>query len=133
MFKVSTILEEFEKFTPEIMANLENFEQLPSVSIDYAVMERSDRIRVIPVDFKWSDLGSWEALYDVLNKDENNNAIEGDVIALKTENSLVYSTSRVVATIGLKDVIVVETEDAVLVCNKEDSQDVKRVYERLKK
>ena len=132
MFKLSTILEEMKKFTPEILANINNYEKLPSISIDYAVIEKSDKLTVIPVDFGWSDLGSWDSVYDVLHKDKNKNAINGDVIALNTQNSLIYSTSKKIATYGVKDIIVVETEDGVLVCRREDSQHVKEIVERLK-
>ncbi len=129
MFKLSTILEEMNKHTPEIVANIDNYKKLPSISIDYGVMEKSDKLTVIPLDCGWSDLGSWEAVYNVLEKDKNNNSLKGDVTALKTENSLVYSTSRKVAAIGLKDIIVVETEDAVLVCHRNNAQDVRHIVE----
>jgi len=133
MFKLSTFLEEMKKFNPEILDNIDNYEKLPSISIDYAVMEKSDKLTVIPVDFGWNDLGSWDSVYEVLDKDKDRNAIKGDVIALKTKNSLIYSTSKKIATFGVKDIIVVETDDGVLVCRKEDSQHVKEIVERLKK
>ncbi len=133
MFKLSTILGEMKKFTPEILANLDNYENLPSISIDYAVMEKTDKLTVVPVDCGWSDLGSWDAVYEVLDKDKDKNSLKGDVIAINTQDSLVYGTSRTVATVGVKDVIVVETEDGVLVCHREHSQQVKNVVERLKR
>lgn len=133
MFKLSTILEEMEKYTSEILANLDKYEKLPSISIDYAVMEKTDKLMVVPVDCGWNDLGSWDAVYDVMEKDKEKNAFKGDAIALKTENTLVYSTSKKVAVIGVKDIIVVETDDAVLVCHRENSQDVKQIVERIKK
>lgn len=130
MFKLSTITEELEKFVPEILRDIDDYEKLPSISIDYAVMEKSSKISVIPVDCGWSDLGSWEAVYDVLEKDNEKNAVKGDVITLNTKDSLIYSTSRTVATIGVRNIVVVETPDAVLVCNKDDSQAVKMVLNR---
>lgn len=132
MFKLSTILEEMKKHTPEILENIDEYEKLPSISIDYAVMEKTDKLTVLPLDCGWNDLGSWDAVYEVLDKDKENNALKGDVIALNTENSLIFSSSKKVAAIGVKDIIVVETEDAVLICQRENSQDVKKVVEKEK-
>ncbi len=145
IFSLSTILEEFEKKEPEIQHKIreinfkdkasyrEIYGKLPSISIDYAIMEKSDRIILIPAEFDWSDLGSWEAIYEISPKDHHNNVVKGDVISINCENSLIYSSSRCISTVGLTDMIVVETDDAVLVCNRKDSQKVKEVFERLKK
>ena len=145
MAKVSVLLEEFQKYAPEIFSNLKNlnfkdsltikygiFEDMPSVSIDYAIMEKSDKIALCPLKSDWSDLGSWQSLYDVSDKDNDGNVFEGHVIADDVENSFIYSDKKVIAAIGLKDVILVNTEDAILACNKEDSQAVKKVFEKLK-
>ena len=145
MAKVSVLLSEFEKYTPEIYKNLEKlkfaetnsikygvFEDMPSISIDYAIMEKSNKITLCPLQSDWSDLGSWQSLYDVSNKDDKGNVFEGHVISDGVENSFIYSDKKVVAAIGLKDVILVNTEDAILACNKEDSQAVKKVFEKLK-
>jgi len=132
MFKLSTILEEMEKYTPEILSSIDHYENLPSISIDYAVMEKTGKLTVVPVDCGWNDFGSWDAVYSVLDKDKDNNALKGDVLTYNTKNSLVYSTSRKVATVGIKDILVVETDDAVLVCHKDHAQDVKEIVEQLR-
>lgn len=132
MFKLSTILGEMKKLTPEILANIDKYDKLPSISIDYAIMEKTDKLLVVPMDCGWSDLGSWDAVYDVMEKDKEKNAVKGDAIVLKSQNTLVYSGSRKVAAIGVKDIIIVETEDAVLVCHRENSQDVKQIVEQIK-
>lgn len=99
---------------------------MPDISIDYAVMENSKKLALIPLETDWKDVGSWEAVYDVSEKDENNNYIMGNVLDLESKDSLVYSTSKLITTIGLKDTVVVETEDAVLVCDRSRAQDVKK-------
>ncbi len=144
MFSLSTIMEEFEKRAPEIINKIreidfenpdscrEIYEQLPSISIDYAIMEKSDKIVLIPAEFDWNDLGSWEAIYGVSGKDNRANAIKGDVIDINCQNSLIYSSSRCVSAIGVSDMIIVETPDAVLACNRKDSQKVKEAFDALK-
>ena len=94
-------------------------------------MEKSDKIALISVDCGWNDLGSWEAIYDVMEKDNNKNFIKGNVIAVNTEGSYIYSTSRLVSAIGVKNLVIIETEDAVLVCDKSRTQDVKTVFDKL--
>ena len=146
MAKVSILLEEFEKYAPEIYENLSKldfnssntipygvFENMPSVSIDYAIMEKSDKISLCKLLSDWSDLGSWQSLYDTSKKDDNGNVLEGNIIADDVKNSLIYSDKKVVAAIGIEDVILVNTEDAILACKKNDSQAVKKVFEKLKK
>lgn len=145
MFKASVILEELELYTPDIMAGLNNidlsanfiskedYQVIPSISIDYAVMEKSDKIALIPVDCGWNDLGSWEAICDVMKKDEKNNFIKGNVITVDTEDSYIYSSSRLVSAIGIKNKIIVETDDSILICDKSKTQDVKNIFEKLKK
>jgi len=109
------------------------FADAPNDSIDYAVMEKTSRAAVVPVTCGWSDIGSWDALWLAAEKDANGNHLEGDVIALDTEGSLVRSHDRhLVAIIGLEDVVVVTTPDATLVTNRDASQEVKRVVEQLK-
>jgi mannose-1-phosphate guanylyltransferase/mannose-6-phosphate isomerase len=96
-------------------------------------MEKTDRAAVIPSNIGWSDVGSWTALDDVSDRDAAGNVITGNVIDIGSTNSILYAEKRLVATIGLKDVVVVDTPDAVLVCSKERAQDVKKVVEELKK
>jgi len=108
------------------------FLNCPSDSIDYAVMEKSDDVAMIPLQAGWSDVGSWSALQDVLPSDDNGNTLEGDVLAHACADSMVLAASRLVGVVGLKEVIVVETKDSVLVVNKHQSQDVKELVDQLK-
>lgn len=110
----------------------ETWPQMPRLSIDYAVMEHAQEMAVIPVEMGWSDIGSWASLYDVLERNGNNNVLRGNAhIALDTTNSLIVS-ERLVATIGVDDLVIVDSEDALLVCKRERSQDVRRVVDHLK-
>ncbi len=108
-------------------------EHCPSESIDYALMEKTDKAVVVAADLGWSDIGSWQALYEVLDKDENGNVSQGDVMLEDTKNSLVRAEDLMVAAVGLEDTLVVETADAVLVAPLSRSQDVKKVVDKLKK
>ena len=109
------------------------YKKLPSISIDHGVMERSSRAAVIPVTFTWSDVGNWSSLEEVSLLDASNNVMSGKVVDVGSRNSVLYADQRVVATIGLTDMIVVDTADATLVCPKSRAQDVKQVVEILKK
>lgn len=116
-------------------ANL--FIACPSDSIDYAVMEKAagikgSRVAVVPFSAGWSDLGAWTALYDINEGDLNGNVLRGDVLAHDTRNSLLFSAHRLVASVGLEDIIVIETADAVLVMHKDHAQNVKQIVQRLK-
>jgi mannose-1-phosphate guanylyltransferase/mannose-6-phosphate isomerase len=106
--------------------------RLPSVSIDNGVMERSSRAAVIPVMFRWSDVGNWSSLEEVTRRDAEGNVVSGRVVDLGSHNSVLYADRRVVATIGLSDMVVVDTPDATLICPKDRAQDVKQVVEILK-
>lgn len=146
MFKASTMIKEIEKLAPEIAKISHNvdftkssdipfveFDKMPGISIDYAVMEKSDKIALLKLESDWNDLGSWQSIYDVSQKDENNNVFVGHVIDHDSKNSFVYASSKLVTTIGLEDTVIVETEDAILACKKDRTQDVKKIYETLKK
>jgi len=151
LMKASIWLEEIEKHQPEIAKQCrgavaegaadsdffrvkkEIFESCPSDSIDYAVMEKTDRAAVIPLDAGWSDIGAWSSLWEVTAQDARGNVQQGDIKTHNTSNSLLISQHRLVAAVGLTNVIVVETPDAVLVMNKESSQDVKEIVSQLKK
>ncbi len=109
------------------------YRRLPPVSIDTAVMERSSRAAMIPVDFAWSDVGNWSSLEEVAPRDPAGNVVSGNVVDVGSRNSILYADRRVVATIGLSDMVVVDTPDATLICPKARSQDVRQVVERLKK
>ncbi len=110
----------------------EAFEACPSNSIDYAVMEKTEHGMVVPMDVGWNDVGSWAALHDVRPHDEQGNTTSGDVVALDCEGSFIQANHRLVTAAGLRDMVVVETEDAVLVIPKDRSQDVKTIVGRLK-
>lgn len=146
MAKVSTLLEEFAHYQKEIFDNLSKlnykesitikygvFEDMPSISFDYAIMEKSSKIVLCKLQSDWSDLGSWQSLYDVTEKDSNGNVLEGNAIVEDVKNSFIYTDKKIVAAIGLEDVILVNTEDAVLACKADYSQQVKNVFEKLKK
>ncbi|MCC5832226.1 MAG: cupin domain-containing protein [Chlamydiales bacterium] len=108
------------------------FSEMPDLSIDYAIMEKSRRVSMVPLDLSWSDIGAWENVYEFLEKDSSQNAIRGDVVAVDTKNSLIYAENRLVSTIGLDNILVIETDDAVLVAHREASQQVKEIVGKLK-
>ena len=108
------------------------FEACPSDSVDYAVMEHTHRAAVVPADMAWNDIGAWSALWDVAEKDSENNAIRGDVMLENARNNFVRAETRMVAMLGVSDLVVVETADVVLVAQKDQVQDVKKLVDRLK-
>ena len=117
--------------------NKDDFEQCPSDSIDYAVMEKLSsenkfKSVVVPLDAGWSDVGAWSSLWEVSNQDDNGNAIKGDVYTFDSQNNLITAESRFVATVGVENHIIVETADAVMIAHKDKSQDVKRIVNWLK-
>ena len=149
MFKASRYLEELRKFSPDIFNACQQaleqtstdmdfvrpdaaaFAACPSDSIDYAVMEKTTDAVVVPLDAGWSDVGSWSSIWEVSPKDSSNNRVHGDIMAVDTQNSLLFSESRLVATVGITDMVVVETRDAVLVAHKDRVQDVKAIVQKL--
>ena len=146
MFKPSVLLEEASKYAPEIYSKLSNFdfessdeipyiefEKMPSISIDYAIMEKSNKIALVELQSDWNDLGSWKSVYDTGEKDNDGNVKIGHVLNEGCKNSLIYSSSKLVAAIGLEDTVIVETEDAILACKSDRTQDVKKVFDTLKK
>jgi len=150
VFKASAYLKELTAQTPRIAeamakatanasadldftrVNAAAFKSSPSDSIDYAVMEHTNDALVVPLDAGWSDIGSWDALWQISEKDEHNNTLVGDAVVHGVEGSLVWSESRLVSVVGLKDVIVVETADAVMVASQDQAQDVKSIVNQLK-
>lgn len=116
-----------------IRINAEIFSQCRSDSIDYAVMEKTQDAVVIPLDAAWSDVGSWSALWDIQNKDEHGNVLHGDVISIDSKNSYCHSNNKLVSLLGVENIIVIETKDAVLVADKSKVQDIKKIVESLKK
>lgn len=150
MFRASRYLEELQRFRPEIYAAVEKavalgrwedeaflgdgaaFKACPEDSIDYAVMENTDRAAVIPLAAEWTDVGSWQAVWEVLPRDERGNALQGDAIVLDSTDCLVQSQSRAVALLGVQDLVVVETRDAVLITSRQQAQRVKDMVQALK-
>jgi len=139
-FTIETMIEELRLCAPEIYqlfnhpleAMIANFHKMSDISIDYAVMEKSKKVVAIPMDIYWSDIGSWDSLYDVLEKDEKGNVILGNVLTKETENSLIIGNKRLIATVDLKDLIIVETDDALLIAKRGSAQKVKHIVEELK-
>jgi mannose-1-phosphate guanylyltransferase len=150
VWKVSAILNEIKEHLPEIYSNIVSvetlwetpkvkeaiasaYEKIKSVSIDYGVMEKSDNVLTLKGDFDWNDIGSWSAIHDISKKDEDSNEMRGDVISVDSKDVLVYSPKKLTAVVGLRDVIVVETDDALLVCAMDKAQDVRKVVDILEK
>ncbi|MEW6001567.1 MAG: mannose-1-phosphate guanylyltransferase/mannose-6-phosphate isomerase [Nitrospirota bacterium] len=140
VFSVGTMEREIKRHIPEIseLSNdkyekmLANFQQMPNISIDYAVLEHSNRVTTIPVDLYWNDIGSWDSLYEILERDENGNVKVGDVFDLKTKDTIIIGSKRIISTIGLKDILIIETPDAMLVARRGDAQMVKEVVKELR-
>ena len=139
--QASLFVAEFAAHAPQIgvamqqpLAEMvEGFAELPNISIDYAIAEKSDKVAVVPLSADWNDIGSWDAIYDVMKKDGDGNALDGDILPVKCKNSLFMGKSRLIAGVGLEDVLVVETDDVIVVAQRGASQDVKTVVESLKK
>jgi mannose-1-phosphate guanylyltransferase len=117
---------------PAIALDAEAFGKCPSISIDYAVMEKTDRAAVTPIGVPWADVGSWSELWRLGPRDGQGNFLMGDALVIDAEDSLVWAGSRTVGVIGVKDLVVVETETAVLVLPRDRAQDVKLLVERIK-
>ena len=140
-FSVKSFLEELDQYESTISQltelpvdeMLKQFDEMPNISIDYAIAERSNRVVTVPLATSWNDIGSWDAIYEVLEKDQNGNAVDGDCLLLDSKNSLVLGHSRLIAGIGLEDLLVVETDDVILVAQKGESQKVKDVVAELKR
>lgn len=111
---------------------VEKFVDMPNISIDYAIAERSKNVVMLPLTCYWSDIGSWDAIYDILPKDELGNALQGDCLTVDCKNSLLMGRNRLIAGIGLEDLLLVETDDVIVVAKKGDSQKVKTVVDKLK-
>jgi len=150
LFRAHRYIEELERLCPDILdacrdalelgqkdldflrLDVDKFTSCPSESIDYAIMEKTDSAVVVPLDAGWSDIGSWSALWEIDDKDTNNNAIHGDVMLFNTQDSLVHAESRLVTTVGIDNLVVIETKDAVLVADKEQVQNIKQIVESLR-
>ena len=150
VFRADVLLEETARYAPDVLPaarealakskrdldfirlDAENFARAPSISIDYAVMERTNRAVLVPGTFGWNDVGSWSSLWDIQKKDKSGNVLHGDVVVHDTKNSFVRSEKRLTALVGVRDLVVVVTKDAVLVADKARAQDVKAIVDKLK-
>lgn len=151
LFDANVWLEELEKYSPDIVSacarsydkgqadadffrpDAIEFAKTPSDSIDYAVMEKTDRAVVVPLDAGWNDIGSWGALHDACAQDDKGNSVSGDVIAVDCHRSYIHSESRLVTAVGIEDLVIVEEKDAVLIANRGKSEEVKQVVEALER
>ena len=149
MFKASSLISELELFSPDILSScrqaldkgqqdldfirLDNdaFERCPSDSIDYAIMEHTDKAVVVPLDAGWSDVGSWSSLWECAKQDEQSNVLQGDVMTQDVQNAYIHSDHRLVSVLGLDNIVVVETADAVMIASKESAQNVKEIVNEL--
>ena len=149
MFQANTLIDGLTIYSPDIVKAVNNavnnavqdfdfirlekqaFESSPSDSIDYALMEKSDNVVVVPLDSGWNDIGSWSALYDIGTKDSNGNVIQGDVFTEETTNTYINANHHMVATIGVQDLVIVDTPNATLISTKDKAQDVKKIVEQL--
>ncbi|HET9699443.1 MAG TPA: mannose-1-phosphate guanylyltransferase/mannose-6-phosphate isomerase [Burkholderiales bacterium] len=149
VWRASVILAEIERHLPEVarvLAELRaawkqggdaaaamkaHFPEMPSVSIDYGVLEKTDNVVLVPCDIGWSDVGSWDAIHDIADKDERGNAFQGNVLALDCANTLIRGGKRLIAAIGLEDLCIVETPDAILISRRGESQRVREVVDAL--
>ena len=149
VWRASTILKNFKEYLPEIYEGLQKigesigtekyeevlkkeFSNLPSESIDYGIMEKARNIYVIPGNFGWDDVGSWLSLGRINKTNQDGNVINGNVISIKTKNSIIQGNEKLIATIGLEDIVIVDTDDVTLICHKNNTQEVKEVINNLK-
>jgi mannose-1-phosphate guanylyltransferase len=154
-FQIGTVLEEFAKHAPDVLSaaavalgrsrltsaeryrclavDAESFAEVPDISIDYALMERSEKVATVPCDIGWSDIGSWNAVSELTSADENGNRFEGEVLSHGARNNYVNSEERLTALVGVEDLLVIDTADALMIAHKDHAQDVKHIVTQLKK
>ena len=149
VWKASTILKNFKEYLPEIYEGLQKigksintgkyeevlkkeFLNLPSESIDYGIMEKAKNIYVIPGNFGWDDVGSWLSLERINKTNQDGNVITGNVISIKTKNTIIQGSDKLIATIGLEDIVIVDTDDVTLICHKNNTQEVKEIISNLR-
>ena len=151
MFKADVLIDELTTHSPDIVKlvsdavnnatqdldfirlDKQSFESSPSDSIDYALMEKSDNVVVVPLDAGWSDVGSWSALYDIGAKDGSGNVLKGDVIAKDTTNTYIYASHHMVTTVGVDNLVVIDTPDATFIASQDKAHEVKSIVESLQK
>lgn len=149
IWKASTLLENIRQFLPDMYAGLVRIQAsidtqdeaavldmiyrgFQTISIDYGIMEKADCIWVFPGDFGWDDVGSWQAIYRLAQKDAEENALQGNVITANTRHSLIRGSKKMIAVVGLEDLIVIDTEDVLLICNGKNTEEIKTVLEKLR-
>lgn len=149
IWRVDSILNEIQKSLPELYEQLLNIEEsigtslfektleekykiIRSISIDYGVMEKAKDVFVLAGKFGWNDVGSWEEVYQISPKNDDGNAITGNVISINSKNSYIYSQNKLIAAVGVENLIVIETNDSILICSRDKAQDVKEVVNYLK-
>ncbi len=138
-FKIGTIVEEFIRYEPAIGSALgvsfdefrTRFTEMPNISFDYAILEKSHQVATLPMELYWSDIGSWDALFEILDKDEHGNALTGNIVTMDTRETMIIGSKRLVSTIGLNNCLIVETDDAVLITKRGHAQKVKDIVDRL--
>lgn len=150
LWKASTILKMFEKYAPEIYEGVERYRKaigtpdeakvlnevynnFPSISVDYAILEKAEKVLVTPADIGWSDIGSWAALHELLSSEDDTNVVVGKHVGVDTHNCLIHGGDKLIATVGLDNMIIVDSEDVLMICPKGRSQDIKLLLDRLKK
>lgn len=149
IWKVSVILDNFKRYLPRVYKSMRElydyigtdseqevlakvYPSIQSISIDYGILERSDDVLVVPGDFGWNDVGSWDALGAIFPTDNDGNIVKAKHLGINTRNSIIYSSDRLVATIGVDNLIIADTADALLICPKDKAQEVKNMVELLK-
>ncbi len=144
VFRTGALLDQYATLLPDMHASLQEinyndfsnadqvYGSLEKISIDYGILERAEGVTVVPAAIEWNDLGSWEAYHQVSPRDEDGNYYRGKVLPFNNNNSMVIADQRLIGAVGLKDIIVVDTDDALLVCDRRQSQDVKKIADRLK-
>ena len=149
IWKASALLENIRQFLPDMYAGLVRIQAaigtkdeaavvdtvyrgFQTISIDYGIMEKADCIWVFPGDFGWDDVGSWQAIYRLAQKDAEENALQGNVITANTRHSLIRGSKKMIAVVGLEDLIVIDTEDVLLICNGKNTEEIKTVLEKLR-
>lgn len=143
LFAAKEMVENFRRYSPKILTkvmhylespSLKRYREVPSESLDIAIAEKVKKLAVIPVEMDWSDIGNWATLHEILvSKGKNSQVATANHLGDSTENSLVLGGSKLIVTVGIKDVVVVDTDDVILICDKGSVQDVKKVVEQLKK
>lgn len=149
IWKVSTVLDNLRQMLPDMYDNLEKigdaigtekqemilektFPELESVSIDYGIMEKAKNIYILPGVFGWDDVGSWLAVERIQKSNESGNVVTGNIITIHCKNNIIQGGKKLIAAVGLEDLIIVDTEDATLICDKGSASDIKMVLENLK-